>query len=139
MKMYPITRDQKKSWKKILRIMKLTVILLFGSMVAMSASSYSQNTKLNLSAKNTSLIDIFRQIEDQSEFYFYFQKEDVKTKESVTYEAKDVLVTEVLDEVLAKTGLEYKVIDRYIVVKEKGSPDPAIPQQDGRNHSPWLS
>ena len=72
----------------------------------MSASSYSQNTKLNLSAKNTSLIDIFRQIEDQSEFYFYFQKEDVKTKESVTYEAKDVLVTEVLDEVLAKTGLE---------------------------------
>ena len=139
MKMYPITRDQKKSWKKILRIMKLTVILLFGSMIAMSASSYSQNTKLNLSAKNTSLIDIFRHIEDQSEFYFYFQKEDVKTKESVTYEAKDVLVTEVLDEVLAKTGLEYKVIDRYIVVKEKGSPDPAIPQQDGRKISGKVS
>ena len=42
MKMYRIIRDDKGSWTKKLRIMKLTVILLFGSLVAMSANTYSQ-------------------------------------------------------------------------------------------------
>jgi len=129
MKFYRITHGSKRPWKQIFRIMKLTVILLFGSLMAMSASTYSQNTKLNLSAKNSSLIDIFRQIEDQSEFYFYFKKEDLKSKDPVSVELKDALVTEVLDQVLAKTGLEYKIIDRYVVVKEKGTADPAMTMQ----------
>ena len=135
MGIYRITQGDKAPWTKIFRIMKLTVILLFGSLMAMSASTYSQNTKLNLQAKNASLIDIFRQIEDQSEFYFYFKKEDVKSKEMVSAEMKDVLVTDILDQVLAKTGLEYKIIDRYIVVKEKGTKDPVIAMQQTRKIS----
>ena len=129
MKMYRLIHGGERPWTKPLRVMKLTVILLFASMVAMSASSYSQNTKLNLSAKNSSLIDIFRLIEDQSEFYFYFNKEEVKGKESVSVDAKDAVVTEILDQVLSKTGLEYRVIDRYIVVKQKGGADPEMTMQ----------
>ena len=132
MKMNSIIFGGKKPWTKILRIMKLTVILLFGSLVAMSASTYSQNTKLNLSAKNSSLIDIFRQIEDQSEFYFYFNKEEVKSKELVSVDLKEALVTDILNQVLSKTGLEYKIIDRYVVVKPIGAADPAITMQQGR-------
>ena len=132
MKMNPIIFGGKSPWTKILRIMKLTVILLFGSLMAMSASTYSQNTKLNLSAKNSSLIDIFRQIEDQSEFYFYFNKEEVKSKELVSVDLKETLVTDILDQVLSKTGLEYKIIDRYVVVKQIGAADPAITMQQVR-------
>ena len=135
MKMNPIICGGKKPWTKILRIMKLTVILLFGSLMAMSASTYSQNTKLNLSAKNSSLIDIFRQIEDQSEFYFYFNKEEVKSKELVTVDLKGAVVTDILDQVLSKTGLEYKIIDRYVVVKQIGAADPAIAMQPNRKIS----
>ena len=126
MKMYRIFLGDKSSWIKKLRIMKLTVILLLGSIVAMSATTYSQNTKLNVSAKNATLIDIFRNIEDQSEFYFYFNKEEVKAKENVSVEMKDALISDILNNVLANSGLEYKIIDRYVVVKEKGAADPAI-------------
>ena len=133
MKFYRIAYGIKKPWKQIFKIMKLTVILLFGSLMALSASTYSQSTRLNLAAKNSSLIDIFRQIEDQSEFYFYFKKEEVKSKESVTIELKDALISEILDKVLVKTGLEYKIIDRYVVVKEKGTADPEMTvQQQGK-------
>ena len=135
MKMNPILCGGKKPWTKILRIMKLTVILLFGSLMAMSASTYSQNTKLNLSAKNSSLIDIFKQIEDQSEFYFYFNKEEVNSKELVSVDLKETLVTDILDQVLSKTGLEYKIIDRYVVVKQIGAADPAIAMQPNRKIS----
>jgi len=129
MKMYRIILGDKRSWTKTLRIMKLSVILLLGSLAAMSATSYSQNTKLNVSTKNSSLIDIFRQIEDQSEFYFYFNKEDIKSKESVSVELKDAVISDILDQVLSNTGLEYKIIDRYVVIKEKGTPDPAVTMQ----------
>ena len=132
MKFYRITHGSKSPCQQILRIMKLTVILLFGSLMAMSASTYSQNTKLNVSAKNSSLIDIFRTIEDQSEFYFYFKKEDVNSKGEVSADLKGALITEVLDQVLAQTGLEYKIIDRYVVVKEKGSADPVMLAQQER-------
>ena len=135
MKMYRLIHGGERPWVKTLRIMKLTAILLFTSMVAISAPTYSQSTKLNLSIKNSSLIDVFRQIEDQSEFYFYFKKEEVKSKEAVSVEAKDAQVTEILDQVLAKTGLEYKVIDRYIVVKPTGTTDPVMPAQENRKVS----
>jgi len=123
MKMYRIILGDKGSWTKKMRIMKLTFMMLLGSFVAMSATTYSQNTKLNVSTKSTSLIDVFRQIEDQSEFYFYFNKDEVKSKEAVSVELKDALVTDILDQVLANTGLEYRIIDRYVVVKEKGTID----------------
>ena len=129
MKIYQLTHGSKKPWIPIFRIMKLTAILLFVSLIAMSAPTYSQYTKLNLTAKNSSLIDIFRQIEDQSEFYFYFKKEELKSKDLVSVEIKDAFVNEILDQVLAKTGLEYKIIDRYVVVKEKGTADPEITMQ----------
>ncbi len=129
MKMYRIILGDKGSWTKKLRIMKLTVILLLVGMVAMSATTYSQSTKLNVNTKNSSLINVFRQIEDQSEFYFYFNKEDVKDRELVSVELKDVKINEILDQVLENTGLEYKIIDRYVVVKVKGSPDPIMGTQ----------
>jgi len=132
MKMYRINLGDKSSWTKKLRIMKLTVILLLGSLVAMSATTYSQNTKLNVSSKNATLIDIFRNIEDQSEFYFYFNKEEVKSKENVSVEMKESPINDIMDHVLANTGLEYKIIDRYVVVKEKGSADPAMAIQASR-------
>lgn len=129
MKMYRIILGDKSSWTKKLRIMKLTVILLLGSLVGMGATTYSQNTRLNVSSKNATLIDIFRNIEDQSEFYFYFNKEEVKSKEAVSVEMKDALINDILDQVLANTGLDYKIIDRYVVVKVKGSADPVISMQ----------
>jgi len=129
MKMYRIILGDRSSWAKKLRIMKLTVILLLGSLVAMSATSYSQNTKLNVSSRNATLIDIFKNIEEQSEFYFYFNKEELKVKEKVSVELKDAPISDIMDQVLANSGLEYKIIDRYVVVKEKGSADPTISMQ----------
>ena len=49
MKMYRIILGDKGSWTKKMRIMKLTFMMLLGSFVAMSATTYSQNAKLNVS------------------------------------------------------------------------------------------
>lgn len=131
MKKQLISRSTRGLWIKFLRVMRLTVFLLLVSLTGVSASSYSQNTKLNLSVKNSSLIDVFHQIEEQSEFYFYFKKEEVQSKNVVSIDLKNAAITEILNQVLAGTGLEYKIIDRYVVVKqtEKSAEEFLIQQQ----------
>jgi TonB-linked SusC/RagA family outer membrane protein len=118
MKKQWIFHDQPWSWTKLFRIMKLTTLLIIGCFISVSAATYSQNTKLNLSVKNSTLVDVFKEIENQSEFYFYYKNEDVAQKNSVSVNLKNARIDEIMSDILQNTGLEYKILDRYIVVKK---------------------
>lgn len=50
--------DQSSTLKKILSIMKLTVVFLIAFSLQISASVYSQTTKLSLNVQNQSIKDI---------------------------------------------------------------------------------
>ena len=73
------TLGENQALKQILRKMKLSITFLLIGFITVSASSYSQSTKLDVSFKNNSITELFREIEEQSEFYFFFQKEEQKT------------------------------------------------------------
>lgn len=105
--------------QKLLRIMKLTIFLMVVFALSVSANSYSQSTKLNLKVKNGTLVDVLQQIEEQSEFYFYYNNEEINGLTNVTINTEGKPVQDVLNELLANTDLEYKMIDRYIVIKKK--------------------
>ncbi len=107
-----------RCFKKILLIMKLTLTLFLFSIVSVSASVYSQNTRLDISFNNGNIIELFRQIEEKSEFYFFFQKEELSDLNEVTVDAQDATVMEILDEVLVDHDLGYEIVDRYIVVRK---------------------
>lgn len=70
--------------KKLLRIMKLTSILILVFVISVSASSYSQSTKLTLQVKNGTFVDVLKQIENQSEFYFYYNNDEVNNFKDVS-------------------------------------------------------
>ena len=105
-------------WQILIK-MKLTFTFLFIGLIAVSASTYSQNTKLNISVKNNSIVELFREIEEQSEFYFFFKKEELANVGNVSVNVKGKKVTEILDKVLSGTELNYKVVDRYIIVRKE--------------------
>ncbi len=109
-----------RSLTQLLFKMKLTFAFLLFGLITVSASTYSQSTKLNISVKNNNIIDIFREIEDISEFYFFFQKEDLERFDNVSVEKNNATIDEILNEVLDGTNMTYKVVDRYIVVKKVG-------------------
>jgi hypothetical protein len=109
-----------QSLMKILIRMKLTFLFLLTGLIAVSASTYSQNTRLDVKLKDNSLIELFKEIEANSEFYFFYQKEELAELEDVTVNKKSAKVTEILDEVLDGTSLEYKIVDRYIIVRKDG-------------------
>ena len=110
-----------RSLTKTLLKMKLTFTFFLLGLITVSASTYSQNTKLNVSIRNNSIFELFRQIEENSEFYFFFQKEELKDFNEVSVSKKNASINEILDEVLAETDMTYEIVDRYVVVKKKGA------------------
>ncbi|MDD4191431.1 MAG: TonB-dependent receptor [Mangrovibacterium sp.] len=101
--------------------MKLTFTLLLFWIAGAGASTYSQTTRFNLSFNGNNLIELFKQIEENSEFCFFYQKEDLSGLGRISIDARDATVTKILDEALKGSSLEYKIVDRYIIVRKAGS------------------
>lgn len=96
--------------------MKLTVLALLLSILGSWASQgYSQTTRLTLEAKNATIEEFFRKIEDQSEYrFFYSGKIDVEKTINGVFENK--LITEVLDDILKNTDIRYEMKGRQIIL-----------------------
>ena len=99
--------------------MKLTSFLILAFVISVNASVYSQETKLSINVKNGTLIEALKQIESQSEYYFYYNNDEIKALEGVSISIDKKEIQEVLEKLLNGTNLEYKIIDRYIALKKK--------------------
>lgn len=112
-----------KGWsKKMFRIMRLTFILVCCMTFYASASSYSQNTKLSLSTKNSTIVELIRDIEAQSKFIFLYQAGDLNLDKRINADFKNASIQEILDVVLKDEGVSYEIFDRQILItKEEAS------------------
>ncbi|WP_339739073.1 SusC/RagA family TonB-linked outer membrane protein [uncultured Sunxiuqinia sp.] len=101
---------------RLIRIMKLTTFLLLITFMGVQATVYSQTTELNLKAQNSTVKEILRQIEDQSEFFFMYndRKVDVNRKVSIDLEKKSI--DEVLQSLFDGTNTSFLIKDRQIVL-----------------------
>lgn len=105
---------------KILIKMKLTFSFLLFGLISVNASVYSQNTLLDVEMEGSSIVELFNDIEMKSEFYFFYQNEDIVDLNAVSMSKKNSKVTEILDDALKGSDLEYKIVDRYIIVRKSG-------------------
>lgn len=103
---------------KMLLYMKLTTVFLLGGMMTVYASTYSQNTKLNFKIRQGTLEQLFNQIEELSDFYFFYKNDEVNLNQKVNVVADDLTIDRILDQAFEGTGLNYRVLDRYIVVSK---------------------
>ncbi len=106
---------------KFLLVMKLTILIIFVSLVSVSASTYSQSTKLTVDAKDASIVEIFEDIEVQSEFVFIYQNETVDIKNKYNIDFKNSTVEEILEILFKDSGITYEINDRQIIITPKDS------------------
>ena len=101
---------------KFLRKMKLTILVLLLSVFASWATpGYSQTNLLSLEARNITLEDFLRKIEDQSEFrFFYSGRIDIEKSVSGVFENKSI--KEILDAVLKNVDIKYELKGRQIIL-----------------------
>lgn len=105
---------------KILLKMKLTAAILLFCLASAGASTYAQETRISISSEGKSILELFQEIEEKSEFYFFYQKDDLKGLNDVTVDLENATVMEILDKALAGTNLQYRVLDRYIIIRKSG-------------------
>ncbi|MCU4174655.1 carboxypeptidase-like regulatory domain-containing protein [Carboxylicivirga sp. N1Y90] len=97
--------------------MKLTFLMLFITLLHLSASTYSQTTRLKLEVENMSVKDVFKAIKAQSEFTFIYSDEDIAELKDVTLSSESSSVEEVLNICLHNSGFTYEVQDNVIIIK----------------------
>jgi TonB-linked SusC/RagA family outer membrane protein len=114
---------QNRRVKKLVLMMKLTMLLLLAGLMQVSATVYSQATKFNFKAENTQIVDVLREIEESSNFRFFYIREQVGVERLVTVKANGATVEQILDELFNGQGISYKVMDDNLVLL---SPDKAI-------------
>jgi hypothetical protein len=89
--------------------MKITVLLLLMSIAGVYAvDSYAQSTKLTLQLSDKSIEEILFQVEEQSEFRFFYN-ENVNVGNKVSLNVKNKTVFEVLDEILRETNIVSRI------------------------------
>ncbi|WP_165835938.1 SusC/RagA family TonB-linked outer membrane protein [Marinifilum breve] len=110
--------------------MKFTFMLMVLSVVQLSASVYSQNTRFNMELTNQTLIEVFEEIRNNSEFSFVYDLDDVEGIMDVNVSEKDATVEEILNSCFENTNLTYEVIDKVVVVKQKPYVAPKSKQQE---------
>jgi TonB-linked SusC/RagA family outer membrane protein len=107
---------KKKGIQKLLLIMRLSTIILFLSFLNVSASVFSQNTKITFNLKNVSLKDVITEIESKSDFKFLYRNELVDVNQKVNIDANNESLESVLAKLFDSSNIAYKVFEDNLVV-----------------------
>lgn len=97
--------------------MKLSVFLLVCSIgLAQAADSYAQKATVSLEMRNQTVKEVLDEIEEQSDFSFFFNIKhvDLQRRVSVVVDKSDIF--KVLETVFAGTDVRYSVVDRKIIL-----------------------
>jgi TonB-dependent starch-binding outer membrane protein SusC len=104
--------------------MKLTIIIIMLTTLQISARSYSQNTRVSMEISNGTVTDVFKEIENQSDFRVFYKVDQVDLKRKLNYSADRVKISDVLKTVLPAAGVSYEVIDKVIVITKAAAEQP---------------
>lgn len=135
MKLITTYCDSYPELQKILHVMRLAffLVFIFSCCSWATTSSYAQNTEITLEAGNKTLKELFSEIEEKSEFIFFYNDEVIDLSRKVNVENSKQTLPELLDKILAGSKVRYTIIDRQVTFYKKSEVDslpvPTNPQQ----------
>lgn len=102
--------------------MKLTLLIFVLALFQLQANTgYAQKTKIDIDMKNASIFEIIEDIESKTEFRFFYSKEDLTLGKKVNISEKRVTVDKILKKIFFEGSINYKIIDRQIVLTRNES------------------
>ncbi len=116
-------------FKHIFRLMKLTSF--FGVICVSSAFALnvnSQSLRVNIHANQKQAKEVIKQIEEQTDYLFVYNHDKVNLNNTVTIQANNETVAEVLNQMFAGTDIIYAMQGNNILLMQKD----AVVQQSGK-------
>ena len=104
-------------YKQIVRIMKLTFILLLATLMNVYSNVYSQ--KVSLSGKKVPLVNFFSEIKEQTGYVFFYDHELLKSARPVSLKVTNADLSKALELLFENQPLDYSIENKTIVISEK--------------------
>ncbi len=100
-------------------------VLLLGSNIG-----FSQDTKFNIRAEKEQVVAVLKEIEANSNYRFFYIREQVDVERFVNIRASNATLQEILDELFKGKGVSYQIMDNYLVLlsPDNYSFEKAIPE-----------
>ena len=112
----------RKKIRQVFLVMKLTTFLLLIGALSLSASSYSQVTRIDLKMQNSNIQDILHSIESNSEFIFIYDAAYINSVANKSISVKSKTIDEIMDQLFKETGVAYLIDDRQVILYNSKDP-----------------
>lgn len=119
MNFYDLTRPRFKTYRagQLIRIMRLTIIIITALFIQVSAKSVAQ--KVTISAKNAPLLQLFDELRMQTGYDFLYSDEMLKMAKPVTINAKQQQLEAVLKQMFNNQRLVYVLKNKAVIIAMK--------------------
>jgi TonB-linked SusC/RagA family outer membrane protein len=91
--------------------------------------------RISLDLKNATYEEVFRAIERQTEFTFFYDETEFDTSKKIDLKVENEAITSVLNKILNKKAISYRITDRHIVLY-KPRPENKENENAGVNQNP---
>ena len=95
--------------------MKLTTFFLLISLANLASTGYSQSEKVTVQMQDAKLKDLFKTIEQQTDYKFLY-RDDVIDNIQVNINETDIPLDDVLTQVLSESDFSFKVMPNNLIV-----------------------
>ncbi len=107
------------SQKNLLRFMKIYAILVFVTMAELLASTEAKGQNVTINVSNTELKTVFTEIENLTEFNFFYNNSLVDVSKKVSLNADNQDLKQVLANLFENTNIDYRLLKNQIVLFPK--------------------
>lgn len=119
-----VSYSKRGIWKFLLIFRSTSLLMLLA--LTVSAGTYSENTKLDLSLENVTIERVLLEIENNSKFIFIYESGTIDKSVKRTIAVKSQTIDEILTTLLEGTDATYKIDGRQVLLYKKGSDLSAI-------------
>ena len=104
--------------------MRLTIFFLIVALFQIKANSgYAQNTRVSLNLNQSTLTEIFAEIEKKTEFRFFYKNEDLDLDRKIDLKIKKKRIENILRIVLQGQHVDYEIYNKHIVLDRSQLPE----------------
>ncbi len=107
--------------RNLLLKMKLTFLGLFLCLMQVSASVYSQSTRFSFELREKQIVDVLREIENSSNFRFFYQREQIDVEKVVSVTSENNTVEEILTSVFGEDKINYQILENDLIILTPGN------------------
>jgi TonB-linked SusC/RagA family outer membrane protein len=113
------------------------LFILTGICTCFAGKTYSQEVSLTIVSENRTLRDVIREIEQKSEYIFFYLDNSIDLDRNVSVHVQNGKINAILDRLFAGTDNRYYISDRQIIIS-KESPTAASPPPPATEQSRTL-